>query len=416
MIQPRFNLRDPNSNSTLINLILSYDGKRFKVSTGLSVPPKYWNLKTDRVKENKEFNDYNKINSKLEELQSSIRSAYKFFSDQEIVPSVDSLKAKYNELLINPKKMNSTKTAWDYFDEFVEYQRGKIHPRSVLDYDKALRKHLLETEKRFNLKLSFNALRSSGNFVEKLDLYLTKYAINADGEKGFSLNGKGKQMKNVKSFLNWCFMKEYCPMFSIKHIVKTSEEVDNIYLNQDELDLIYNLKLNDKELETTRDLFIVGCETGLRYSDFSRLKSEHIGDDYINIFQTKVKAKVVIPISNRLRLLIQKYDGNLPQKTSKDLTGFNEQVRQVGEIACLNETIVIKQTRGTEMKEKFFKKHELMSSHTCRRSFCTNKFLKGVPVKVIMSISGHKTEKAFMKYLKLSNEEIIKAYSKQLTE
>jgi hypothetical protein len=52
----------------------------------------------------------------------------------------------------------------------------------------------------------------------------------------------------------------------------------------------------------------------------------------------------------------------------------------------------------------------MVSSHTCRRSYCTNKFLKKVPVKVIMAISGHQTEKSFMKYLKLSNEDIINSY------
>jgi integrase len=59
-------------------------------------------------------------------------------------------------------------------------------------------------------------------------------------------------------------------------------------------------------------------------------------------------------------------------------------------------------------------KYELISSHTGRRSFCTNKFLQKIPVKAIMAISGHATEKAFMKYLKLGNEEIVRAYAAEL--
>lgn len=39
-------------------------------------------------------------------------------------------------------------------------------------------------------------------------------------------------------------------------------------------------------------------------------------------------------------------------------------------------------------------------SHTCRRSFCTNEFLEGTPTTLIMAISGHKTEKAFRRYIK----------------
>ena len=415
MIKPRFNLKNPDATSpTLINLILNYKGKRFKVSTENSVPTKYWNKKTERVKENQEFSSYSKINTDLDKKEATLKAAFDYFDKDSIVPETETLKAKYNEILLEPKKLNSTQTIWDYFDEFVEYQKGRILLKSAMDYDQALRKHLKETETRYNIPLSFNALRSSGNFIDKMDLYLTKHAKNADGESGFSLNAKGKQMKNVKAFLNWCFMKEYCPPFVLKHIVKYSEEVDNIYLTTAEMDAIYDLKLTDIVEQETRDLFIVGCETGLRYSDFSRIKKEHFANDRINIFQTKVKSKVTIPISARLREILEKYNYSLPQRTDKGLTDFNENVRKIGELAEIKERVVIQQTRGTKRQEKFFYKYELMSSHTCRRSFCTNKFLKGVPVKVIMAISGHKTEKAFMKYLKLNNEEIVSAFSEQL--
>lgn len=415
MIKPRFNLKNPDATSpTLINLILNYQGKRFKVSTENSVPPKYWNKKTERVKENQEFSSYSKVNADLDKKEALLKAAFDYFDKDSIIPEAETLKAKYNEMLLEPKKLNSTKTIWDYFDEFVEYQKGRILLKSAMDYDQALRKHLKETETRYNIPLSFNALRSSGNFIDKMDLYLTKHARNADGDNGFSLNAKGKQMKNVKSFLNWCFMKEYCPPFILKHIVKYSEEVDNIYLTTAEMDAIYDLELPDRVEQETRDLFIVGCETGLRYSDFSRIKKEHFTNNMINIFQTKVKSKVTIPISARLREILEKYNYNLPQRTDKGLTDFNQKVRDIGEIAKINERVVIQQTRGTKREEKFFYKYELMSSHTCRRSFCTNKFLKAVPVKVIMAISGHKTEKAFMKYLKLNNEEIVAAFSEQL--
>jgi integrase len=415
MIQPHFNLKDPESTSpTLIYIILRYHGKKFKISAEKSVTPKYWNKRTERVKENKEVSDHAKINESLDKLETILKAAYDFYDKDSIIPEVESLKAKYNEIVLEPKKLNSTKTIWDYFDEFVEYQKGRILLRSAMDYDKALRKHLKETEERFNIPLSFNALRSSGNFIDKMDLYLTRYAKNADGGKGFSLNAKGKQMKNIKSFLNWCFMKEYCPPFVLKHIVKYAEEVDNIYLTPTEIDSLYNLPLIDLIEIETRDLFIVGCETGLRYSDFSRIKIEHIGNNMINIYQTKVRSKVTIPISARLRDILEKYEYNLPQRTDKGLTDFNEKVREIGKQAGINDRIVIQQTRGLKTEEKFFKKYELMSSHTCRRSFCTNKFLKGVPVKVIMAISGHKTEKSFMKYLKLNNEEIVTAFSEQL--
>jgi integrase len=47
-------------------------------------------------------------------------------------------------------------------------------------------------------------------------------------------------------------------------------------------------------------------------------------------------------------------------------------------------------------------KCELVTSHTARRSFATNAFLTDVPAMAIMKFTGHKTESAFMKYIRMS--------------
>jgi len=49
-------------------------------------------------------------------------------------------------------------------------------------------------------------------------------------------------------------------------------------------------------------------------------------------------------------------------------------------------------------------KWQKIMTHTARRSFCTNMYLMGVPVPTIMSISGHKTKKSFMTYIKATGE------------
>lgn len=46
-----------------------------------------------------------------------------------------------------------------------------------------------------------------------------------------------------------------------------------------------------------------------------------------------------------------------------------------------------------------------ITSHTCRRSFCTNEFLAGIPVDLIMKISGHKSLRDFYRYIRITPEE-----------
>ncbi len=59
--------------------------------------------------------------------------------------------------------------------------------------------------------------------------------------------------------------------------------------------------------------------------------------------------------------------------------------------------------KGTQRNENTMPKYRLMTTHTARRSFATNMYLKGVPSYIIMQITGHRTESAFLKYIKISN-------------
>jgi integrase len=62
-------------------------------------------------------------------------------------------------------------------------------------------------------------------------------------------------------------------------------------------------------------------------------------------------------------------------------------------------------TKGGEVKKDIFKKYELITSHVARRSFATNLYLVDVPSITIMKITGHKTEKSFLRYIRITQEE-----------
>jgi integrase len=79
---------------------------------------------------------------------------------------------------------------------------------------------------------------------------------------------------------------------------------------------------------------------------------------------------------------------------------FNYYIKEVVRLAGIDELIKITHKRGNKIIEETRPKYEWIMSHTCRRSFCTNEFLDGTPANLIMAISGHKTEKAFRKYIK----------------
>ena len=57
-----------------------------------------------------------------------------------------------------------------------------------------------------------------------------------------------------------------------------------------------------------------------------------------------------------------------------------------------------------ERKEFVYRKYELATSHTGRRSFCTNMYEKGLDTTMIMSVSGHKSLDVFLHYIKTTRE------------
>jgi hypothetical protein len=191
------------------------------------------------------------------------------------------------------------------FDDFVEVKRTQLS--DVRDYDKSLRKHLKATESKMNRGLSFRLIRESSDlFAENWERYLMYEALNSKGENGLSLNTVGKQNKNLKVFMNWCFEYGHSQRFSLKKFPTLMEEVDNIYLKEQELNDLHAVSGLSELEQNVRDLFLIGCETGLRFSDFISIKPIFkivvlFMDDIIRlIFKTSKSYYLVITDFNSL--------------------------------------------------------------------------------------------------------------------
>lgn len=123
----------------------------------------------------------------------------------------------------------------------------------------------------------------------------------------------------------------------------------------------------------------------------------------IEIKQYKTKDKVVIPLHPMVGTILNKYHGNLPNNISNQK--FNDYIKEACKIAGINESVSKSITKGGINRSKNYKKWELVSSHTARRSFATNLYKSGFPTISIMAITGHKTEKAFLTYIRVTPEE-----------
>ena len=82
-------------------------------------------------------------------------------------------------------------------------------------------------------------------------------------------------------------------------------------------------------------------------------------------------------------------------------------------MAEINATETTTKTIGGKLITEKFEKWQQISSHTGRRSFCTNMYKRGLSTLMIMSISGHRTEKSFLKYIKVKQEEHAEMMKKE---
>lgn len=187
------------------------------------------------------------------------------------------------------------------------------------------------------------------------------------------------------------------------------DEIDTVFLTKNEIARVYYYENLTRAQEEVRDLFVLGCMTGLRYSDYSRLTAENFIDGKIVIRTKKTKTPVQIPMHPFVREIVKKYDGGVPRQ--KTIQHFNFALKQICKQIGLNEIVPYERRIGLNFVCTMRPKWQLISSHTARRSAATNMYLDGIPTYRIMLLTGHKTENAFFRYVRITREENAMALS-----
>lgn len=380
-----------------IYLYLSYNNHRVKLSTKESIKPKLWNSKQQKARADKkeEYPEYSDLNNLLDNLRSHTLSVYrKFKSDKRREPSSREIKDLVKQFWQKNKSGKNSPTV--FFEELLRLRKDSsdYRPNSIKTYNTAL--------------IRFKEFVKKGYEFTDMDVdFYNRFKIHLRG-KSYTDNYVHKTLSLIKTFHNEAAKKGLCGKleFSFKNDLKLSrEKPPNIYLKSEELEVLYYLSLGER-LTKARDLFLIGAFTGLRYSDFSILTQDNFkeieGKLFIEILTQKTKEGVVIPVNLFLKSILEKYNWKSPKISNQKL---NEYIKEVGQKAGFTEDIVLERQRGKEVIKTSYKKYNLLSTHTARRSFATNAYYADLPIRAIMKITGHKTESEFLRYIRVSKEE-----------
>lgn len=343
---------------------------------------------------------------------------------REVLSKEEDLREKY----VKRVRYTFKKTLIDYVNRAVDGTRrhsfGVSYARFSLNILKQFRRIMCE----FLSKHPFDWNDIKEPLIDKFIAYLEDY--------GYSKNTIQKYIHTFHSFVVYAENQGWHTNTRAKSFIKYAtprdEEMKNrIYLSKEEVQALYDMELTGFD-EKVRDVFLIGCYTGLRYSDLCRITESCIGETVtgtpvIRLVQKKTKTPVTIPIiDDNLIVLLKKYNYNVPKIVDVSLnrnikTTLERLSHTVPSLAKKERTIltVLEKKIEKEGRKKGLEpfeydkegnpiksRWEMVSLHTARRTFITNVYLSGkFSIEFMMKLSGHKKYDTFKKYVRMSLDE-----------
>ncbi|MDE7153710.1 MAG: site-specific integrase [Muribaculaceae bacterium] len=415
----------------LLYVMFTLGGKRKKISLGYKIVPEFWDSETNRVfisskqtqLQQREMKRINKFLTQFEHYVSTMIDA-NYLADYEtqveragttekygIVATLKQAIEKIKGVETEEEKKNITPL--EYFHKVVDEMPKKVIRRtSKIIEDKTVGHHrivLKRVERFFNYKhwvaSSFSIFNK--NFESDMEHWML-------GVEEYSANTVAATFSVMKIWLKQAEEDGLITDKSFHSWKSKGSDVQHIYLNEEELKAIYNLNFEEilklhpnAKYEETRDIFIVAAHIGIRYGDLASLNKSNwdLVNKTVEVHTHKTGATVLVPLTSTVIEIYKKYKGKFPIPREKGK--FNAQLQKIGKLAGIDQTIYIKKNVGGKIVIEEKKKYELISSHTARRSFATNLYLRCKDARLVMNFTGHTTEENFKKYICVDRKEYV---------
>jgi site-specific recombinase XerD len=412
----RKGLKDKNSECLLYTRY-TYNRKYILFSAGFRIKPYLFNSISGRIKKSENYDLKNVILRQKEiELEKIVLEL--LVKNEE--PTLYNVKKKYYEsssipgdLFIQQKSKLKIveRQFFKDFDKFIEAKKlEQIGKETIKTYKTTITK-LKEFQDEKKYLVDYNSINK--DFYNKFLLYLY-------GKKLLN-NTIDKHIKNLKLFMKYELAQGTHTNLLYQNFKRTRTKTDFVILEIPELKKLYQHKFTDKIYDKIRDFFLLGCSTGLRFSDLNKLNSgnfvlnqdpfhntisQHPTESYINIYTNKTGETLKLPLNNFIIEFIYKYKVAEGEFKGLKMTNqkFNELIKLVCQEAKIDSAKQIVKKMGTETKVYSDLKYKFVSSHTMRRSFISLLAHYTNPTNIQM-VSGHKDIKVLTDYIKKTDKD-----------
>lgn len=401
-------------NKTYIHLYWVYKGTRVIISTGIEFSRSY--CRNDcTFKATKQ--DYQLLNSRLNNLQRKANDYIQYcIEHNKPVLNNDCKEYVFSKWILPTQWFNKEQYerptryfALEWFDDFMTFKKQQVKSSFSLKDYKSLHNALLDYE-RDNSKLSFHTMNSLEwiyNFRDYLRMSRPNENHLEKSRRVYLSKGNlqdttiNKRLQTLKNWFIWVEKKGLC-VFD-KDVMKYNVEKGKqeiIALSIDEIKSIYYY---DKYLNNERyliDVFVMNCYLGLRYQDLKNLNKDNFiyldNELYYITFNSKTQERIEVPVLPIAYEVLNKYEFKIKVYAN---AVFNRRLKEIlKKHNLLEREVKVNETRNGRTINLVHKLNDVVSTHTCRKSFITNALLNNVPLNVVMKATGHTQISTVQKY------------------
>ena len=372
------------SNKGTVYFLITFNKEQFRSSTGQKILIKNWGK------------GFPKTTAVTKELRNKLafwkREVDKFIGNsietRKRVPTSAELR-KFTSLLISGQSFDKTKIEF-LLNRFLLEQEEELH-KNTMRYKRIHLSH-------FSRLIDANRLIITDLNSDVISKY-RKILVNEKRENTTTNN----YIKSVKTFLNCLFLKGYTQSNLSNKLQKLKEVTKAVIaLNDEELEVLEKAVLED-HLQRQIDIFLFSCSTALSIIDLKAIDKKMVNGDFLILRRKKTGKILEIPLLEQAKEILIKYDYKLPCiSDNKGNEHLKTAFRQLG----LDRSVRITRKIGKETYDDYKPLYEVISWHKGRKTAITTALKRGIPIELVMQLSGHSKYETMKKYSAQASKEL----------
>lgn len=382
-----YNGRVKDDGTAPISLVLTYGGKRRIVNTGISIENKYFNASNPDAPCRTSYKQSAEVNARIRELKNK-------YQDRAAELQIKGDYFEIDDIVNIPERQSND------FINFIQiqakYKRNK-HGQAVGYEQQNAYKVLVENLQAFAQCKHIRFEKINLQFINEFDLWL-RTTPSAKG-KPLHINTIRHRHDILRSFVllavdeGYIKQSPYATRHSQKGFHYSGIESRRIHLTDEELKKIEDFKPLDS-MELSKDLFLFGCYTGLRFADIMSLTRENVsnvdGKTFLTLREGKTqKVKNNLPISElhkgKAVALVEKYSDRNRATLFPKITdqAINRILKTIAGSTGINKEV---------------------SFHVSRHTFCTYIANHGGDALLIQDLCKHAKIETSLRYIHQSEK------------